>query len=428
MPYRNEVQPLNLFGDYVAGRQAAIGQQAGQQQNALRGIQVQQAQNVNALSQNPNATPEQYARAGDPQTGMALQSMNQQGQVDKMQAVQQLGSLAAKALTITDPAQRKGFLAQAQQVYAPAFQALGADLSQFPQMLAMPDADLEQKLKQVAQFASPQKPIEVAAGASLVTPNSSGGYNAAFTAPAKPSEGPSAIREYEYAKGQGYKGSFQQWETDMKRAGATSINLGSQGLSTPPTGYARPDPLKPGLIVEPGGPADLKANPKPPGEADKKAAVMFGSMVNAENQLKDLKGVDTANIGQAALGSTSVTRVAQSDAFKKYEAAGLRWAANLLYMKSGATATPDEIRSTWKQYFPQPGEGEEVKVQKAEARNQEMQTVAQTYGLDASKIPALQKAQAGSNVRQFATEAEAAAAGLKSGTRVIIGGVPGTWQ
>lgn len=184
MPYRNEVQPLNLFGDYVAGRQAGLEQQRAQQVNALGGLQVQRQQAINALGQNPNATPEQYVRAGDVQTGAALDTLNQRGQIDKQQAVQQLAGIAQKALTITDPAQRKSFLQQAGQVYGPAFQALGADMSQFPQMLAMPDDALAQKLQQVAQFAAPQKPIEVQAGGSLVNPTT---FQPVYTAPQKPS-------------------------------------------------------------------------------------------------------------------------------------------------------------------------------------------------------------------------------------------------
>lgn len=149
MPY--EVRNPQVVGNYLRGRQAAQQEQEAGQVNALRGMQLQREQRLNALA--PDATPEQYVRAGDVQTGAALSGMQRQGQMDKQQAAQQLGSLAQKALSIQDPAQRKGFLAQAQQIYGPAFTALGADLSQFPQMLQMPDAELEQKLAQVAQFA-----------------------------------------------------------------------------------------------------------------------------------------------------------------------------------------------------------------------------------------------------------------------------------
>lgn len=43
--------------------------------------------------------------------------------------------------------------------------------------------------------------------------------------PEKAAEVPSAIKEYEYAVGQGYKGSYQQFVIDQKRAGATNVNV-----------------------------------------------------------------------------------------------------------------------------------------------------------------------------------------------------------
>lgn len=44
----------------------------------------------------------------------------------------------------------------------------------------------------------------------------------AFTAPQKPEATPSAIREYQFAQGQGYAGTFDQWSKEQKRAGASS--------------------------------------------------------------------------------------------------------------------------------------------------------------------------------------------------------------
>lgn len=43
---------------------------------------------------------------------------------------------------------------------------------------------------------------------------------------------PSPIQEYEYAKQQGYQGTYEQWATSQKRAGASSIsvNTGQKGL------------------------------------------------------------------------------------------------------------------------------------------------------------------------------------------------------
>lgn len=186
MAYRNEVQPLNLFGDFLAGQQASNANTRAQQVNALGNIQVQQGQRVNALASNPDATPEQYIRAGDTAGGVALGNEQQSQQVDKQQALGQLAGIAQKALTITDPVQRKSFLQQAGQVYGSSFRAMGADMTQFPAMLAMPDDQLQAKLQQVAQFAAPPKPIEVGKDASLVVPDQAnpGGYKAAYISPA----------------------------------------------------------------------------------------------------------------------------------------------------------------------------------------------------------------------------------------------------
>jgi hypothetical protein len=383
MPYRNEVQPLNLFGDFLAGKQAAISQQAGQQQNALRGLQVQQGQQLNALAQNPNATAEQYIRAGDVQGGAALNTINQQGQMDKLQAAQELGMLAQKTLALP-AAERKAFTQQAMQTYGPHLQSLGVDVNKaLGGLLNVPDAEFEANLKRAAQFAAPQKPIEVAAGGSLAVadPTNPGKFTNAFTAPAKPESTPSAVQEYEYAKAQGFKGSFQQYQLQMKQASAQQINL--------PSGYKfNPDGT---MAFVPGGPADPSTKPKPVTEADKKNSVLFSSMTNAEDQIAKLEksgnAVDTGSMGNQLLGSNPLTKTLQSDDFRKYESAALRWSANLLYLKSGATATPDEVQSTRKQFFPQPGDGPEVKAQKAQARQQELQSVRQ-YMVPGAPAPA----------------------------------------
>ncbi len=40
---------------------------------------------------------------------------------------------------------------------------------------------------------------------------------------------PSEVREYEYAKGQGYAGTFTDYQRDMRKAGGTSVNVGGGG-------------------------------------------------------------------------------------------------------------------------------------------------------------------------------------------------------
>jgi hypothetical protein len=95
----------------------------------------------------------------------------------------------------------------------------GFDQSAFLQRLRQIDPiralEMEQKL------AKDMSPISVAPGASLVDRRT---MQPVFTAP-KEQELPSAVREYEFAKAQGYKGTFEQWTTSQKKAGATNVSM-----------------------------------------------------------------------------------------------------------------------------------------------------------------------------------------------------------
>jgi hypothetical protein len=51
------------------------------------------------------------------------------------------------------------------------------------------------------------------------------GVREAYKGAPKPESLPSAVREYEYAKQQGYRGTFEQWSTSQKKAGATNIGM-----------------------------------------------------------------------------------------------------------------------------------------------------------------------------------------------------------
>jgi hypothetical protein len=147
------VRPLNLIGDYLQGKQYAQQEQLGRQRNELAQLDIEQQRNFNALSQNPNASPEQFARIGRSDVANAITNQRQFEVTSKQQAIAQMGSIAQKALTL-DPRSRKAFLQQAVQHYAPTFKALGADPTQGLQELTrIPDEALEQQLKQVAAFA-----------------------------------------------------------------------------------------------------------------------------------------------------------------------------------------------------------------------------------------------------------------------------------
>lgn len=76
------------------------------------------------------------------------------------------------------------------------------------------------------QTIMPKESSYKTVGDTMIRIGANGEVIPVFTAPAKPEAAPSAVREYEYAvKNDGYKGTFQQFQTDMKRAGASNTNV-----------------------------------------------------------------------------------------------------------------------------------------------------------------------------------------------------------
>jgi hypothetical protein len=71
-------------------------------------------------------------------------------------------------------------------------------------------------------WAKDTSPITVAPGASLVDRKT---MKPVFTAPDKADKPPSSVQEYQFAVGQGYKGTFEQFQTAQKRAGASNTNI-----------------------------------------------------------------------------------------------------------------------------------------------------------------------------------------------------------
>ena len=88
---------------------------------------------------------------------------------------------------------------------------------------------LEKSRLELDQLRNPTlKPIEV--GGVLLDPNTpdpTTGYRVLYDSRQTENKPTDDICEYEYAKTQGYMGSFPEWQLEQKRAGATSVNLGN---------------------------------------------------------------------------------------------------------------------------------------------------------------------------------------------------------
>jgi hypothetical protein len=75
-----------------------------------------------------------------------------------------------------------------------------------------------------AQMLQP-KAAEYMTVGDVVLQKGPSGLKEAYRAPAKPEAAPSAVREYEFAKGQGYQGSFMDFQLSQKRAGASRVQV-----------------------------------------------------------------------------------------------------------------------------------------------------------------------------------------------------------
>jgi hypothetical protein len=347
--------------DWVGGLQS-------QRRNAMADQQFAATQNQNQqgldLRRNAFALDQQKFDA----------EQQQQQSQQRSQAIQQIGSLAQR-ISAEPPEQQRQVTASIIQnpAYQPLFKAAGIDATQ----LDVNSPDFVQHLKTWASLAPERAPTIVPKGSTVLDPNTH-----------KPlyQSGPEEITPYQNA----------QLDIERKRLAAESGRANKPQLVT----VDNPDGTKTQKWVQPGqteGPALGPPSQKPMGEADKKNAVLFDSMMNAEKQIQALEkqpggATDTSSKWNAFLGGLPVVggaaKVAQTDEFRKYESAGLRWAANLLYLKSGATANPDEIRSTWKQFFPQPGDGPAVKTQKEAARAQEIESTRKYMVPGAAPLPA----------------------------------------
>ena len=90
--------------------------------------------------------------------------------------------------------------------------------------------------------------------------------------------------EYDFARSQGYEGTFQDYQTEMKRAGATSVTVGGDGaanLPKPSTGFVN--------VPNPDG--SYSQAPVAGGSGEQISADVAGRLALAEDSLLQLPGL-----------------------------------------------------------------------------------------------------------------------------------------
>lgn len=96
-----------------------------------------------------------------------------------------------------------------------------ADPSALKNYLMQPNSPFADEVLKNQLF--PKAPDYKVVGDSLLQVGANG-VNPVYTAPTKPEAAPSAVKEYNFAKDQGYKGSFLDFQLAQKKAGATNVN------------------------------------------------------------------------------------------------------------------------------------------------------------------------------------------------------------
>lgn len=138
--------------------------------------------------------------------------------------------------------------------------------------------------------------------------------------------------------------------------------------------------LRPGTTIRDAQAMGATTAPAP-AEADKQKSVLLDGMRAAQSTLDKLTGnVDTSSLKDRTLESNKITALKTSPEYRKYKAAAKQWVQNYVFLKSGAQAGPAETQDSFEIYFPQPGDSQEVKDQKAIMRQQEMANMAAKYG------------------------------------------------
>lgn len=188
----------------------------------------------------------------------------------------------------------------------------------------------------------------------------------------KAAELPAGVREYEYAKSQGFPGTFQDWEASKK--GGMSLQV---------------DPATGAVSFQQGG------NIKPLTEGQSKDTV-YATRAAGALPLIDRYGDALTNFGESVAGEVpGVGNYMKSPEFQQAEQAGKEFLQAILRKDTGAAITPAETNEYGTVYLPRPGDSPEVLAQKKASRERAINALE--AGMPPQAILAKEKALAKSS-------------------------------
>lgn len=238
---------------------------------------------------------------------------------------------------------------------------------------------LDMQLRQqqlAAALAPPQPKVYGTPSTGMVEyqPGSGGAPRELLPAPAADDKQPASIKEYEYARSQGYQGTFESWARQQKAAAQPAA----------PAGYAwNPDGS---LRKIKGGPAD------PGGKAltvsQQKALGFAATMQDAEDSITQLQA-EPGNAGyrpnnaqliamatvlnpDASMLMKQAANAVLSEKAQRYMQATLQWLDPMVRARSGVATRPDELIMQAATWFPMAGDSEAVIRQKSTQRQKQL--------------------------------------------------------
>lgn len=194
---------------------------------------------------------------------------------------------------------------------------------------------------------------------------STGKYDTLYTTPADQQNKPTQnIQEYEYAKNNGYKGTYLDYLKEV----SGNKDTGSAGFTLNP-GETRYD-------VNGNPIASSSSSGKPPSDAERK---VYGFYTRAQDAEKNVQNaLQQGDINYFAQGI--LPNFAQSSQYQQYKQGSESWIKAVLRQESGAAISPGELDSYFKTFFPQSGDSTQVIAQKAASRQSAMASLAQESG------------------------------------------------
>lgn len=182
---------------------------------------------------------------------------------------------------------------------------------------------------------------------------------------------PSGIQEYEYAKSQGFPGTFQDWEASKK--GGMSLTV---------------DPATGQISFQQG------SNIKPMTEAQSKDTT-FATRAAGALPLLDKFGDALTSLPESTGGNVPVVgNYLKSPEYQQAEQAGKEFLQAILRKDTGAAITKEETAEYGSVYLPRPGDSPELLAQKKASRTRALE--AMKAGMTPQAILAQEKAIAAS--------------------------------